>query len=144
MKKIFTIIAISMAFAMTAAADDRPVAFERLPAAAQSFIKEYYPGDKISYAVVDDDLIRPDYTVVLVSGVKIQFENNGALEKVEARKGGVPEGIVPVQVREYVKNHYPEASIVEYEVGRRTYEVKLSNRLELKFNRNFNLIGIDD
>ena len=48
MKKIFSIIAISMAFAMTANADDRPVVFEQLPLAAKSFIKQYYPEDKIS------------------------------------------------------------------------------------------------
>jgi hypothetical protein len=29
-------------------------------------------------------------------------------------------------------------------VGRRSYEVKLSNGLELRFNRNFALVGIDD
>lgn len=144
MKKIFSIIAISVAFAMTAKADDRPVTFEQLPAAAQSFIKQYYPEDKISYATKDDDLILPDYTVVLVSGVKIQFENSGALDKIEARKEGVPGSLVPVQISEYVKNHYQDATIVEYEVGRRTYEVKLSNKMELKFNRNFILIGIDD
>ena len=144
MKKIFSIIAISMAFAMTANADDRPVVFEQLPLAAQSFIKQYYPEDKISYATKDDDLILPDYTVVLVSGVKVVFENSGALEKVEAKKDGVPAGLVPVQIRDYVKNHYPGALIQEYEVGRRSYEVKLSNRLELKFNKNFMLIGIDD
>ena len=144
MKKIFSIIAISMAFAMTANADDRPVVFEQLPLAAQSFIKQYYPEDKISYATKDDDLILPEYTVVLVSGVKVVFENSGALEKVEAKKDGVPAGLVPVQIREYVKNHYPDALIQEYEVGRRSYEVKLSNMLELKFNKNFMLIGIDD
>ena len=62
-----------MAFAMTANADDRPVVFEQLPLAAQSFIKQYYPEDKISYATKGDDLILPEYTVVLVIGVKVVF-----------------------------------------------------------------------
>ena len=144
MKKIFSILAISMAFAMTVKADDRPVVFEQLPIAAQAFIKQYYPEDRISFATKDDDLILPEYTVVLVSGVKVVFENSGALEKVEAKKDGVPAGLVPVQISEYVKNHYPDALIQEYEVGRRSYEVKLSNRFELKFNKNFIPIGIDD
>ena len=43
-----------------------------------------------------------------------------------------------------VKTYYPDARITEYEIERRHYDVKLSNRLELKFNRNFTLIGIDD
>ena len=144
MKKIFITLAISAAFAITANADDRPVVFEQLPAPAQAFIKSNYPDDSVSFATVDDDIIRPDYTVVLVSGVKIMFENNGALEKIESRRGAIPEGIIPVQITDYVKRSFKDASIVEYEVGRRTYEVKLSNGLELKFNRNFIPIGIDD
>ena len=52
--------------------------------------------------------------------------------------------MVPVQIREYVERHYPNAVLVEYEVGRRNYEVTLSNRMELKFNSEFNVVEIDD
>ena len=45
---------------------------------------------------------------------------------------------------EAVKGYYPDAKILEYEVGRRSYEVKLSNRIELKFNTRFNVIEIDN
>lgn len=143
MKNVFVILAISLTSSVFAYADDRPVTFSQLPSAAQVFINDTYPGEKISFATVDDDLIRPDYSVVLASGVRLQFENDGRLEKIEAR-AGVPEAVVPVQIREYVKLHYPEAVIVEYEVGRRSYDVKLTNRLEFKFNRNFNLVEVDD
>lgn len=143
MKKIFAIAAIALATIQIIKADDRPVTFNQLPAAAQAFINTNYPGEKISYATVDDDFVRPDYNVMLANGVKIQFENSGALEKIESR-AGVPEGLIPVQIKEYVKMHYPDAVVVEYEIGRKSYEVKLSNRLEVKFNRNFNVIEIDD
>lgn len=143
MKRIFAIIAISMASLSIMKADDRPVTFAQLPAAAQAFINSNYPADKISYATVDDDLIRPDYNVVLVSGVRIQFEHSGALEKISSMNG-IPAELIPVQIRDYVKIHYPDAAFREFEIGRKSYEVKLSNRLELKFNRNFILVEIDD
>lgn len=143
MKRIFAIIAISMASLSIMKADDRPVTFAQLPAAAQAFINSNYPADKISYATVDDDLIRPNYNVVLVSGVRIQFEHSGALEKISSMNG-IPAELIPVQIRDYVKIHYPDAAFREYEIGRKSYEVKLSNRLELKFNRNFILVEIDD
>lgn len=143
MKKFFVLLAVSLASLSIMKADDRPVAFAQLPAPAQAFINTNYPDDKVSYATVDDDFIRPDYSVVLVSGVRLQFDNDGSLEKIEAR-AGVPEGLVPVQIKDYVKATYPDAVITEYEIGRRHYEIKLSNRLELKFNRNFALVEIDD
>lgn len=143
MKKFFVLLAVSLASLSIMKADDRPVTFAQLPAPAQAFINTNYPDDKVSYATVDDDFIRPDYSVVLVSGVRLQFDNDGSLEKIEAR-AGVPEGLVPVQIKDYVKATYPDAVITEYEIGRRHYEIKLSNRLELKFNRNFALVEIDD
>ena len=98
----------------------------------------------MAFATVEDDLIKPDYQVVLTSGVMITFRNDGRLEKIETRKGGIPSGIMPVQITEMIKDRYPGVEIVEYEVGRKTYEVTLSNNVELKFNRDFNVIEIDD
>ena len=143
MKKIFAIAAIALASLQIISADDRPVTFNQLPAAAQAFINTNYAGEKFSYATVDDALILPDYNVMLANGVKIQFEHNGALEKIESR-AGIPSDLVPVQIRDYVQLHYPDAIFTGYEIGRKSYEVKLSNRLEIKFNRNFHVIEIDD
>ena len=143
MKKIFALITVVLASLQILNADDRPVTFNQLPAPAQAFITANYPDEKISYATKDDDFILPDYYVMLANGVKIQFEHSGALEKIEARTG-VPEDLVPFQIRDYVKLHYPDAIFVEYEIGKRSYDVKISNRLEVKFNRNFNVIEIDD
>jgi hypothetical protein len=144
MKRNLIIMALLLASMTIVNADDRPVTFNQLPSAAQTFINKNYPDDKVSFATVDDDFIRPDYHVALVSGVMLQFENDGSLEKVETRNGNIPEGIIPVQILQVVNSYYPDATILSYEVGRRSYEVKLSNRLELKFNSRFELVELDD
>lgn len=144
MKKILLMASALLAFTMMLKADDRPVTLSQLPVAAQTFIKTNFPADKLSYATKDDDIIRPDYNVVLVSGVRISFDYSGALEKIEVGNNAMPENLIPVQIREFVKADYPDARITEYEIERRHYDVKLSNRLELKFDRNFTLVGIDD
>ncbi len=143
MKRIFTLIAIAIVSLSVAKAYDKPVNFNQLPAAAQSFIKANYPDEKISYSTVDDDFIRPDYTVMFANGTKVQFNHDGSLEKIESR-AGVPMGLIPVQISEYVKLHYPEAVITGYETGKKFFEIELSNRLEMKFNKNYNLVEIDD
>ena len=83
MKQIITALAVLVLSLSCAMADDKPVSFNLLPQAAQTFVNANYPGEKISYITVDDDLIRPDYKVVLVNGVEIQFNNDGSLEKIE-------------------------------------------------------------
>ena len=144
MKRMFITIAIVLASVTIAKADDRPVTFELLPKAAQTFINTNFPKDKVSFATVDDDIIAPDYEVALVSGVMMQFRNDGSLESIKSRTGNIPAGIIPQQIINGVKGYYPDAMILEYDIDRLSYEVKLSNRMEIKFDRNFNIIEIDD
>ena len=144
MKNIFATMAVALAFCFTASADDRPVDFGKLPASAKEFVNTYYSQDKVLSVTKDDDFVRPDYTVIIADGTKIEFEHSGALEKIKVRDGSVPDAVVPSQIIDYVKKHYPGAVVMEYEIGRADYEVKLSNRLELKFSVNFSLIDIDD
>ena len=143
MKKILFIAVAIFTAQLIASADNKPVDFSKLPKAAQSFVSMTFPSAKVLYAAVDDDVIRPDYTVVLEDGTKIDFNHDGSLEKIES-KSGVPVELIPYQIREYVQRHYPDALFVEYKVGRKSYEVTLSNRMELKFNSEFHLVEIDD
>lgn len=143
MKKILIISAALFMFAAIAKADDKPISADKLPEAARTFLKTNYPAENILYATREDGLVYPDYEVTLANGVHVEFYSDGALKSIES-KDGVPADLIPIQIVEFVKVRYPDAYFIHYEVDRRHFEVKLSNRLELKFNRNFNLMEIDD
>ena len=110
----------------------------------KEFVKQYFPEDTVLGVSKDDDFVRPDYTVLLSGGAKIEFEHSGALEKISVRGASVPVAILPMQIADYVKKNYSGASVKEYEIGRAVYEVKLSNGLELTFSSTFRLVDIDD
>ena len=131
------------AFAAALSADDRPMAFEKLPVAAKEYIQTNFPGEKTTMVTKDDDLIFADYTVMLSNGIKLEFEHSGALTQISS-PNGIPAELVPVSVRNYVQAHYPDAGYLDFEIGKRTYEVKLTNRMELKFNNSFHIIEVDD
>ena len=144
MKKLILIFASVVAFATIAGAEDKPVTFNQLPDAARTFLDANYQSVKLVLATKDDDFIRPEFNVVLENGVAIQFDNDGRLDKISSRSGDIPTAVIPKQITDIVKSHYPDAHIVEYEVDRKTYEVKLSNRIEITFDSSFRLIEIDD
>jgi hypothetical protein len=124
-------------------ADNRAIDASKLPAEAKAFMEKNFPGEQILYATQEDDLFLPDYDVALANGVLLEFYNNGSLEKIACRTG-ISLDLIPVPIIEFVKVRYPDAFFVEYKVDKREFEVTLSNRMELKFNKNYNLIGIDD
>ena len=145
MKKFFLAVASLFTFIGIASADnDRIISFEQLPAKSQEFIKKYFPDEKVSYVKEESDFMELSYEAVLATGTKIEFVGSGEWKEVECRYSTLTEEIVPVQIREYVRKNFPETKFVKIEKGYRDYEVKLTNRLELTFDQNFNLVDIDD
>lgn len=144
MKKLILIIVSLAAFMSVVRAEDKPVTFNQLPESARNVIDSNYQSVKLVLATKDDDFIRPEFHVVLENGVALQFDNDGRLEKIASRSGDIPAAVIPKQITDIVKSHYPDAYIVEYEVDRKTYEVKLSNRIEITFDSSFRLVEIDD
>lgn len=144
MKRILFVLIGLLAIGSISKADDRPVRFEQLPKAAQKFVKVNFPENKVLSASKDDDLMFPEYEVVLDNGTSLDFKNDGSLEKLKSSQAGVPAAIIPLKIREYVSVHYPQVKYLEYEVDKTGYEVKISNGLELRFNTSFHLVDIDD
>ena len=145
MKKILFVFAAMMMFAGIASADnDRIVPYENLPAKAQEFVKKYFPSEKVSYVKEEADFMELSYEVVFAQGTKVEFTGQGEWKEVDCRYSTLNEELVPEQIRAYVKQNFPDPKFVKIEKGYRDYEVKLTNRLELTFDMNFNLVDIDD
>lgn len=146
MKKLF-LIAFALVFAFsTVKADerDRIITKEQLPAAAQQMITKYFGGLKISLVKEDRELASRNYEVLFSDGTKLEFTRNGEWKEIDCRKNSVPAELIPQQVVAFVAERYPDAKIVQIDRDRHDYEVKLSNGLELTFDKKFNLIDIDD
>ena len=146
MKKIFAllVLALSIGCAHAFSGNDKVINKNQLPAQAQNFINEHFAGVKISYAKLETDFLVNSYEVVFADGTKIEFASNGNWEDVDCRYGEVPAAIIPAPIKDYVKANYPNARVLKIERDRRGYDLKLSNRLELKFNNDLEIVDIDD
>ena len=143
MKRLLVMLIGLAAFAATLSADDKPISFDKLPSAAKVYVQTNFPGEKVSFVAKEDDAVHHGYMVILMNGIKMEFSRAGALSEISS-SAGIPESVIPVSIREYVQSHYPGAGYLEFEIGKRTYDVKLTNRMELKFNNSFHLIAVDD
>ena len=133
-----------MSLGVACASSDRPIAVENLPQQAQQFIKRYFSNVGVTFAKEDRDMLSREYEVLFADGSTVDFTANGEWKSVECKGAAVPADIVPQQIKDYVAKSYPDAQIRKIERDRNDYEVSLSNRLELKFNKEFKLVEIDD
>ena len=145
MRKLFLIVAVSfLSLGVVSANSNRPISVDNLPQKAQQFIKKYFSQVSVTYATEDRDILSKEYEVMFAEGTKVDFSSNGEWRSVECKGVAVPAGVVPQQINEYVKQNYSNAKVVKIDRDRNDYEVSLSNRLELTFNKSFRLVEIDD
>ncbi len=146
MKKIIIIaLAVFSLGILTANADnDRLIVKENLPKKAQLFIDSNFKNSKITYVKDERDFLERSYEVLFADGTKVEFDRNGEWKEVDCRRSSVPTAIVPAKILNYVNNSYPGVKVIQIERDRIDYEVKLSNNLELTFNKKFNIIDIDN
>jgi hypothetical protein len=145
MKKILVLSIFLMGATFIMKAEGRPIEVNELPEKARVFIADNFKGLSIALAKKDvDGLIFVDYDVFFTDGTKIVFGKDGSWEEVECKQGEVPASIVPVEISSYVKRILPKEHIVSIEKDRVGYEIKLSNRIEIKFSNDFKVLDYDD
>lgn len=144
-KLVLAVVAMFAMSTMVMADNDKPVQVNQLPAKAQTFLNTYFKDVKVALATQDTELFSKSYDVVFNTGDKVEFDKSGEWTEVRCRQTGVPAAIVPAQIAEYVKTTYPDAQILQIERDDRgEYEIKLSNRWEITFNKQMQVIDTDD
>ena len=145
MKKIFAFLVMALlTIQFSVASDVITMNPKDLPAAAQTFIKQYFGDRKVSYIEVESELFSKTYAVVMTDRTKIEFDGKGSWEEVDCKRGVLPEALVPSYAKTFIGTQYPGVTCNKIERDRGEVEVGLSNGLSLKFNKKGQLIDIDD
>ena len=146
MKKLFLTLMSVVAMTAFVSCDDKPVAADKLPAKAKTFLETYFPGIEVVSVVKESD---GDYDVRLWDGTEIDFKSNGAWKKVDCNDRPVPVGFYPENITTYVATNYPGHFIEEIEFEHNRYKVGLSvlgvdTDVDLLFDKSGDFIGLDD
>ena len=144
MKKMMLILACVFTVVTNANADNyRPINVSQLPEKAQTFLTTYFPEAKVSLARKEFDVTELSYDVIFTNGSKVEFDRKGEWTEVDCLTQPLPAGIVPATIEKVIKEQYPDAKATKIERDRCEIDVKLSNRVELTFNKKMQLIDID-
>ena len=92
MKKIIVALVAMVATVQVAFARDViTMNSKELPAAAQTFLKQYFGDKQISYIKVESEFLSKKYEVVMTDRTKIEFDGKGNWEEVDCKRGVLPE-----------------------------------------------------
>lgn len=144
MKQLVITFALSLASAVAVAALHNPISIGQLPEQAREFMERYFPDAKPLLVRQEGGLVHRDYEVVLTDGTEIEFSSAGVWREVSLRSGTIPAELIPAGVAGHLAQHYPDVEVRKIERRRRTFEVELSNGLELTFDKRCRLTDVDD
>lgn len=143
-KLVMMLVCMFAVHTMVMADNDKPIQVNQLPAKAQTFLKTHFKNQKVALAKLETELFYKGYDVTFTNGEKIEFDKTGEWTEVQCRQSEVPPQIVPEGIKTYVKTNYPDARILQIERDKKEFEIKLSNRWEIKFDSQMRVIDIDD
>ena len=145
MKKIIFILSLLAGMlTFTGCDEDKIISESQLPQKAQQFIQQYFAEEEIAIVKSEREVSGKKYEVTFISGKNIEFKSNGDWIKVDCLFSAVPAELVPETIANKVKEMYPDAIICVIDKENNYTEVDLNNGLDLKFDKKYNLISIDD
>ena len=86
-----------------------------------------------------------EYEVTYTDRTEVDFNASGVWSSIERKYSAVPASVIPKQISDFISNgNYSGQHIRKIEKERQSWEVELSNGLELKFDNQFNMLGYDN
>ena len=134
MKKLVFFLVCLFTMQVVVADNDKPVTFEQLPQAAQSFVKKHFADRNVAFSKMDKDIFDVTYDVMFVNGDKLEFDKQGNWKEMKCKHGLVPETAVPAQIVKYVKTN----SKMDKDIFDVTYDVMFVNGDKLEFDKQGN------
>lgn len=145
MKKILFLFVMCVSMMQMACADnEKAIGLTDLPQQAQNFLKQHFADAKVGAYQKERDGLTVTYKVMFLNGDQVEFNRKGEWIDVDCKALLMPESIVPQQIKTFVESSYPGTKVVHIERGdRQSYEVKLSNGMDLKFDKKFNVMDLE-
>ena len=144
MRIVMIAIFCMMSFNIVAnAGNDKPINVNELPAKAQTLLSKHFKGQNVMLATIESGVVSRSYDVVLRNGTKLEFDKKGNLTEIDCKQGIVPSQLIPQPIKNYLKENYRGEAVRKIELNKKEYEVELTNRIDLTFNKHFQLIDID-
>ncbi len=143
-KYVAAIVCLLVASTAVYASNDKPVTVSQLPKVAQKVLRVNFGTSKVALAKMESEVFDKSYDIIFTNGDKIEFDRKGQWTEVSCKRSAVPSALVPAAIRNYIRQTYAGQKIVEISRDSKEYEVKLSNGFEVKFDKNFRVLDIDD
>jgi len=120
--------------------DPHPIAFDRLPQAAQAFVEDFYAPSEVAAIRADGDSRYRTYRIRFTNGDEAFFAADGIWTLVESATA-LPLKFISEPIATYVNDRYPGRTVQAVIRDGAGYEVQLSDQTILLFDARQQHVG---
>lgn len=124
-------------------AQETVISSKELPISVKSGVQKYFGGKSIDRVVKDRENGRVVYDIYFSDYTEAEFSSRGELKEAKSNSG-LPNSVIPANIRSYIKRNYPNVEVVKWDRSRNKQEVELSNGLDLDFSSTGKFLRVDD
>lgn len=139
-RNLFTVILLAVS--ITTFGQDKVIPYSKVPVAIQNYIKTHFSDHKVLQAEIDYEGLSKEHEIILSEGLKLKFNRKNKVKKIDG-KSKLPNSVIPLKIRQYVQQNYPDNFITEWELEGKNQQVELNNGLDLEFTMDGKFIRID-
>lgn len=132
-----------LAFSLTACDSEKVLNESEIPTEISAFVATHFPEHEILQVIKDVEGLTTDYDVTLNNGVSLSFDKSREVKDIDSNTK-LPDGVIPVKLRDYVEANYPGHVITDWELTDRRQQISLDNGLDLEFDMDGAFKRIDD
>lgn len=115
-----------------------------LPQKSLDFIEQYFPEEDMTTIYMERDFLEVRYNVILSNETNIEFFRNGEWKEINCKTSEVPDEFIPEEILVKIDQMYSDATIISIDRDNNEYDIKLSNGVDMTFDKKFNLTDFDD
>lgn len=143
MKNLLTLLSLGALLTFVSCDKEKVVPASEFPNEIEAFVSNHFPSNKIIQVIEDQDGITKTYDVILDGNVNLEFNRDMEIIDIDAQEK-LPNTVIPAKINEYMAQNFPNNFITDWKIDDNQQEIKLDNGLEIKFNKNDELIKIDN
>jgi|LSQX01.1.fsa_nt_gb hypothetical protein len=125
---------------VSVSAQKQYLAGTEIPDKIQNYVKKHFPDATITSVKREVKPLKTKYEVKLMPKAEIEFDGDLNVKEVEA-KAGIPNGVVPRKIENYLASNFPNVLITEWELKETGHKVKLINGTKLYFDLKENFVS---
>lgn len=136
------IFAFLVLFGLSSCDKEIVLAENKVPTEISSYLETHFSENKVLQVIKELDDLKKTYEVYLEGGFELEFNRKKEVISLKSQSG-LPDSVIPGKILTYVQNNYPGTFIKEWELDDLGQEIRLDNKMELKFNKSGEFLRID-